>query len=84
MGHAIDVKVASNGRMVLPKSAREALGVPGGGAVILSIGDGEVRLTSVCQSIRRAQDLYRCHITSGLSVDDFLNERRAEAACKGD
>jgi len=39
-----------------------------------------VKLTSMRQSIKRAQDLYRQHATNDLPVDDFLAERRAEAA----
>jgi len=42
-----------------------------------------VKLTSMRQSIRRAQDLYRQHATNDLPVDDFIAERRAEAAREG-
>lgn len=80
MGKAFDVKLAENGRLVLPKMVREALGVAGGGTVVFSVQDGEVRLTSIQQSIRQAQALYRQHATRNLTVDDFLAERRSEAA----
>ena len=76
----MDVRVANNGRMVLPKSVREALGVTQGGAVVLSIEGDVVKLTSIRQSVARAQALYRQHATNDLSVDDFIAERRAEAA----
>jgi AbrB family looped-hinge helix DNA binding protein len=75
-----DIRVANNGRMVLPKSAREALGVANGGAVIVSVEGGVVTLTSIAQSIRRAQDLYRQHAVNARSVEDFLQERRDDAA----
>jgi len=80
MQKMIDIRVAENGRMVLPRSARTALGVTGAGVVLLSIDGDDVKLSSVRQSIKRAQDLYRQHATNDLSVDDFLAERRAEAA----
>ena len=80
MTQAMDVRVANNGRMVLPKSVREALGVTQGGAVVLSIEGDVVKLTSIRQSVARAQALYRQHATNDLSVDDFIAERRAEAA----
>ena len=80
MTQAMDVRVANNGRMVLPKSVREALGVTQGGAVVLSIEGDVVKLTSIHQSVARAQALYRQHATNDLSVDDFIAERRAEAA----
>ena len=80
MKHVMDVRVGNNGRMVLPKSVREALGVVDGGGVVLSVEGDVVKLTSMAQSIRRAQALYRQHASTKVSVEDFLKERRAEAA----
>ena len=80
MQEMMDIRIAKNGRMVLPRSARNALGVTGAGVVVLSIDGDDVKLSSMRQSIKRAQDLYRQHATNDLSVDDFLAERRAEAA----
>lgn len=80
MGKVFGVKVAHNGRLVLPKVVREALGMPDGGTVVFSVEDGEVKLTSLDKSIRRAQDLYRKYATKDFTVDDFIAERRAEAA----
>ncbi|MDR2857361.1 MAG: AbrB/MazE/SpoVT family DNA-binding domain-containing protein [Novosphingobium sp.] len=80
MGKALDAKVAHNGRLVLPKMVREALGMPEGGTVVFAIEGNEVRLTSIRQSIRHAQALYRRHVTADAPVDDFLAGRRAEAA----
>jgi bifunctional DNA-binding transcriptional regulator/antitoxin component of YhaV-PrlF toxin-antitoxin module len=80
MQEMIDIRIAENGRMVLPRSARNALGVTGAGVVVLSIDGDDVKLTSMRQCIKRAQDLYRQHATNDLSVDDFLAERRDEAA----
>jgi AbrB family looped-hinge helix DNA binding protein len=79
LGKAFDAKVAQNGRLVLPKLVREALGMADGGTVVFSIDGDEVKLTSIRQSIRRAQDIYRQHATSDHSVDDFIADRRAEA-----
>ena len=74
-----DVRVAPNGRMVLPRAAREALGVNGAGVVVVSIDGDEVKLTSISQSIRRAQALYRAHASADQPSDAFLKERREEA-----
>lgn len=79
MSQAFDARVANNGRLVLPKMVREALGMADGGTVVFSVEDGEVRLTSIQQSIRHAQELYRRHAKIEASVDDFLAERRVEA-----
>jgi AbrB family looped-hinge helix DNA binding protein len=73
------VKIAANGRLVLPKSARAALGIEDAGALVLSIEGDEVRLSSVLAGVKRAQALYRKHVKSDYSSDDFLKERRREA-----
>jgi bifunctional DNA-binding transcriptional regulator/antitoxin component of YhaV-PrlF toxin-antitoxin module len=80
MTEVIDVRVASNGRMVLPRAAREALGVTSAGVVVLSMDGDEVRLTSMNHNIRRAQALYRAHVVEDQSSDAFLQARRLEAA----
>lgn len=80
MGKVFDARVAQNGRLVLPKMVREALGMADGGTVVFSVEGDEVKLTSIRQSIRRAQEIYRQYATGDLSVDDFIAERRAEAA----
>jgi bifunctional DNA-binding transcriptional regulator/antitoxin component of YhaV-PrlF toxin-antitoxin module len=51
MQEMIDVRVATNGRMLLPRSVRNALGVTGAGVVILSVDGDEVKLSSMRQSI---------------------------------
>lgn len=80
MAQAFDAKVAQNGRLVLPKMVRQALGMADGGTVVFAVEGNEVRLTSIQQSVKQAQALYRQHAAKNLSVDDFIAERRAEAA----
>jgi AbrB family looped-hinge helix DNA binding protein len=80
VGKAMDVRVAQNGRMVLPRSVREILGMADGGTVILLIEGDEVKLTSVRQSVKHAQALYRQYATNDLSSDAFIDERRTEAS----
>ena len=79
MQEMIDVRIATNGRMVLPRSVRNALGVTGAGVVVLSVDGDEVKLSSIRQSITRAQALYRANVTNDQSSDDLLDERRIEA-----
>lgn len=80
MNQIIDVRVANNGRLLLPKSVREALGVTGGGAVVLSIEGDVVKLTSITKRIKEAQALYRQYVANDLAVDDFIHDRRSEAS----
>lgn len=79
MSRAVDLRVASNGRLVLPKAMREAMGLHGDAKVVASIDGDEVRLTPVHHGARRAQELYRAHVKFPRSTDDFLRERREEA-----
>jgi bifunctional DNA-binding transcriptional regulator/antitoxin component of YhaV-PrlF toxin-antitoxin module len=79
MQEVIDVRVATNGRMVLPRSVRNALGVSGAGVIVLSVDGDEVKLTSMRQSINRARALYRAHVTNDQSSSDFIEGRRIEA-----
>lgn len=78
--HSIDVKVASNGRMVLPASVRKAMGLHGDVKVILTVENDEVRLSPIGHGVSRAQALYRDHAKQARTVDDFLADRKAELA----
>ncbi len=80
MPQTINARIAANGRMVLPKAVRAALGVNGAGVVSISVEGEEVRLTSIASRIKHAQALYRQHVKNDRSSDDFLEERRQEAA----
>ena len=77
---SIDVKVASNGRMVLPASVRKAMGLHGDAKVILTVENDEVRLSPIGHGVSRAQALYREHAKHGRTIDDFLSDRKAELA----
>ena len=79
MQQAINVRIAPNGRMVLPKAVRAALGVEGAGVIALTVDGDEVKLSSMASRIRYVQALYREHVKDGTSSDAFLEERRQEA-----
>ena len=79
-GKTIDVNVASNGRMVLPAAVRKAMGLQGDTKVILTLEDDQVRLSPIGHGVSRAQALYREHAKHARSTDDFLEDRKAEAA----
>ena len=76
----VDVRVAENGRILLPAFVREAMGVQGGAKLILTLEGDEVRLSPMHHGISRARELYRQHATADRSTEDFLAERKAEAA----
>jgi AbrB family looped-hinge helix DNA binding protein len=76
----LDVRVAPNGRMVLPNRIRKSLGLSGGGVLLVSIEGDHVELRSAAHGVAEAQALYRAHVVDDQSSDDFLESRRAEAA----
>ena len=81
---SIDVRVASNGRMILPASVRKAMGLHGDAKVILTVENDEVRLSPIGHGVSRAQALYREHAKQARTIDDFLSDRKAEAATDAD
>lgn len=75
----MDVKVAANGRLILPRAARDAMGLSGDAKVHLEIEGNVVRLEPLSRRVLRAQELYRQAVTNPRTVDDFLRDRREEA-----
>lgn len=81
---SIDVKVASNGRMILPASVRKAMGLHGDAKVILILEDDEVRLSPIGHGVCRAQAIYRVNAEQARTIDHFLSDRKAEAVSDTD
>lgn len=75
---SVDIKVAANGRMVLPASVRKAMGLHGDSKVILTIEEDQVRLSPIGHGVSRAQALYRQYARQARTTDDFLGDRKAE------
>lgn len=66
--------------MVIPAGFRKALGIQVGDPVILALDDGEVRLFTIDQAVRRAQQIYRHYVPDGYSLaDELIAERRLES-----
>jgi len=77
----IDVraKLAEGGRIVIPVEYRQALGLRVGDEVILRLEDGEVRIFTPQQAIKRAQELVRRYVPQERSLsDELLDERKME------
>ncbi len=73
--------VNAGGRIVIPAAYRRALGIKQGDEVILRLEDGEVRIITPAQAIRRAQALVRRYVPAGRSMaDELIAERRIDAA----
>ncbi len=78
---SIKTKIGQGGRVVVPAKYRKALDLKPGDDVILVLGDGEVRITTVKQAIRRAQQIVRRYVPEDRDlVSELIKERREEAA----
>ncbi len=74
-------KVDRHGRIVIPAEYRRALGLREGDPVTVQLDDGELRILTRAQAIRRAQEILAKYVPPGRSlVDELIAERRAEAA----
>ncbi len=77
-----EVTVGANGRMNLPADLRQRQGIASPGRIYIETDkDGEARIVTLEQRIKRIQALMRPFIRPGVSVvDELIAERRAEAA----
>lgn len=76
---AINLNIAANGRMVLPKAVRDVMGLHGASKLTVIMDEAGVRLESPQQRLERARELYRKSIKTPRTMEDFLRDRRAEA-----
>ncbi len=74
------MKMSEGGRVVIPAEIRKVLGINDGDIVLWELIDGEARLTTKRERMRRAQALVREYVPEGVSlVDELVAERRVEA-----
>lgn len=77
------VKMAENGRLVLPVSLRNEVGLTGGGDFLARVENGAIILEPHKKALERIRCLVRHYAPAeaGLSVaEELIAERHAEAA----
>ena len=72
--------LGSNGRIVLPAPARHALGIQPGDELIVVVEGQEIRLQTVAEAARRAQEIVKRYLEPGRSLADSLVAERHEEA----
>jgi AbrB family looped-hinge helix DNA binding protein len=74
-------RIGAGGRLVIPAEIRRELGLEEGEPVVMRVQDGELRIWSLSEGIRRAQAIASKYKRPGESVvDELIAERRAENA----
>ena len=73
------VMMADNGRLVIPASLRQQIGMAKGGKLIASIRDGVLILEPFDVAVRHFRDMTRQYLKpTGSVVEEFLEERKTE------
>ena len=75
------VKIAANGRMILPAALRKRLGLSMGGELLVEETPDAIVLRSTAQAVANAQAIARKYTgdNPASSVDAFLAQRRQDS-----
>lgn len=77
----VRTQVGEGGRVVLPAAFRAALGIEVGDPVFLRLEQGELRLFTPREALRRAQQLVSQFVPDEVSLaEEVIAQRRADAA----
>ncbi|MBM3132811.1 MAG: AbrB/MazE/SpoVT family DNA-binding domain-containing protein [Deltaproteobacteria bacterium] len=77
----VKTKVSEGGRVVIPAAYRKELDIKPGDDVVLTLEEGEVRLITARQAVRRAQNLVRHYVPEDRQLSqELIQERREEDA----
>lgn len=74
----IAAKMDRAGRILLPQPFRSALGLGEGSEVLVSLENGELRITTRLAALQKAQAAMESYKCSDSIVDSFLADRREE------
>jgi AbrB family looped-hinge helix DNA binding protein len=74
------VRINRQGRIVIPAECRAAAGLkPGDALIVETVGEGELRLRTKEQALKRAQEIVARYGSGRDLVSELIAERREEA-----
>jgi AbrB family looped-hinge helix DNA binding protein len=76
----VRTRIREKGRLVIPAAMREASGMAENEVIDLRVKDGELRIVTLRETIRRVQERAKRYIKPGVSLPDELSAERREAA----
>ena len=76
----VRTRIGAKGRLVIPAAMREAMKMADGEMLDLVVVDGELRIATMRERLRRAQESVSKYIPTGVSLVDELRAERREAA----
>lgn len=77
----IATQITSGGRIVIPAELRRAMGLKDGDEVLVRLEEGELRISTRRERLKRAQAMVRSRLDADRSLaDELVAERRVEAA----
>jgi len=76
----VRTRMGEKGRVVIPGALREALGMADGDILDMRVVDGELRIATMQERLRRAQERAQRYVKPGTLVSDELSAERREAA----
>ena len=76
----VRMRIGAKGRLVIPVALRQALRMADGDMLDLVVVDGELRMATMRERLRRAQERAKKYIPAGVSLADELSAERCEAA----
>ena len=74
------LRIGKNGRIVIPVEFRRAVGIGPEDDLVLRIEEGELKISTRRQQLRKAQEIVQKSIKRGVSLSrQLIADRRAEA-----
>lgn len=80
----LEMEVAKDGKVEIPSDVATALGWQAGEKLTVQVQDGEVRIFSQAQAVRRVQAWVKSFVAEGRSLSDELIAQRRQAEKLGE